>query len=101
MKFDMNAEPQSSGIDEYVSRNGKWLRPAAGTVLAIAAPVLMASVDPRAAAFLPVWLVPAAGVLGCFVIGLGASVTDTVSGAVVRIVGFGAAAGFLLATLSR
>lgn len=101
MRFDVNEEPQSTGIDEYVSRNGKWLRPAAGTAIAVAGPVLMASVDPKAAELFPVWLVPTAGVLGCFGIGLGASMTDTVSGVVVRIVGFGAAAGILLATIFR
>jgi hypothetical protein len=99
MNFNLNAEPQASGMYEYLSRNAKWLRPAAVTLVAVAVPALAATIDPKLAASFPTWIAPIAAVLGCFGVGLGAAMTDTFSASLVRILGFGACAVILLATI--
>lgn len=99
MNFNLKAEAEPNGLFEYLSRNSTWLRPAAGTLVAVAAPALVASIYPKLAAYLPAWIVPTAAVLGCFGVGLGAVMTDTFSASLVRILGFGASAVILLATI--
>jgi len=101
MNFNVETEDQPSGLAAYVSRNAAWLQPAAATLLAVATPAVLASVDPSKAAILPGWLVPAAGVLGCFATGLGAARTDTASAGVVRLVGFVVAAVIAVGAVLR
>lgn len=95
MNSHWGSAPDTS-LADYFSRNARWLRPAAGALVAIAAPTLAVHVAPSAAAQIPSWAIPTATVLGALGVSLGAFLTDTTSAAVIRVVGLGAAIGSLL-----
>lgn len=99
MKVNQSEEQPSASMFEYLGRNEKWLRPAAVTLMAAGAPALVAIADPTLAASIPSRIVPTVAVVGFFGVGLGAALTDTASAVLARIVGFGASAGILLATI--
>ena len=101
MNFNVENEDRPSGLAAYVSRNAAWIQPAAATLLAVATPAMLASVDSTKAAILPAWLVSAAGALGCFATGLGAARTDTTSASVVRLLGFVVAVVIVVAAVLR
>lgn len=96
MDFNLKVESQQSSVFEYLSRNAPWIRPMAATLMVVAAPALVTMVNPVLAAALPSAVLAAVAMLGCFGIGLGAAMTDTVSALLVRVLGFGACAGILL-----
>ncbi len=99
MNFNLKEEDQADGMFDYLSRNAKWLRPAAGTLFAVSAPAMVATIDPKLAATFPTWIAPTAAFLGFLGVGFGAVMTDTLSASLVRILGFAASAGILLTTI--
>jgi hypothetical protein len=103
MNSHWGSAPDTS-LTDYITRNAMWLRPAVATLLVCVFRVAQAGIDPQLAAALPSWLTPAssvASVAGAAAVGLGASMTDTTSAAIVRIVGFGAALGLMLLYMFR
>jgi protein-S-isoprenylcysteine O-methyltransferase Ste14 len=83
----------------YFHRNKRWLLAAMGTALVVVAPMLASVIDPTVGELAPEGLVFVGLVCGAFSIGIGASMTDTASARVVRVLGFGVAVGALMAKL--
>lgn len=98
MRFEMNSSAVSAGPD-YLTRNGAWLRPAAGTLLVLAPTYLMPQLG--VPLDLPAWLPLVGCVLGGVGTGLGAAMTNTLSAVVMRFVGFGLGIAVVVSALLR
>jgi hypothetical protein len=89
--------------EDYFDRNGKWLYPLAASLMVTVGPLAMSSLQAAptdgASLFMPAWLISLVAFLGIVMSGIGVSVTDTLSAAIVRCVLSVAAFGVVLNVL--